>query len=220
MAKLALKTGRPVRMVFSREESLIASYKRDPMRMKIRLGADTDGTLRACKFDGLIDSGAYASESPFTAWRASIHAMGAYRYDACDVDVTCVYTNNGYYGAFRGFGNTEVCSAIEQAVDEMADGGGHGPAGLPAARTACAWATRPPHGQTLTESVGPDRVPRTPCAGTATGTASAREYRQQTGELRRGIGVAAFFHGTSLGAEGARLRGQHDCCRAERLQSI
>ena len=128
VAKLALKTGRPVRMIFSREESLIASYKRDPMRMKIWLGADPDGTLRACKFDGLLDSGAYASESPFTAWRASIHAMGAYRYDACDVDITCVYTNNGYSGAFRGFGNTEVCSAIEQAIDEMAECGGHGPA--------------------------------------------------------------------------------------------
>ena len=95
VARLALITGRPVRMTFSREESLVASYKRDPMRMRIRLGADRDGTLRACKFEGLMDSGAYASESSFTAWRASIHAMGAYRYAACDVDITCVYTNNG-----------------------------------------------------------------------------------------------------------------------------
>jgi CO/xanthine dehydrogenase Mo-binding subunit len=74
-ARLAMVTGRPVRMVFTREESLIASYKRDPMRMHVRLGADRDGTLRACCFDGLLDSGAYASESPFTGWRASIHAM-------------------------------------------------------------------------------------------------------------------------------------------------
>ena len=53
--------------------------------------------------------------------------MGAYRYDACAVDVTCVYTNNGYYGAFRGFGNTEVCSAIEQAIDELAGAVGMDP---------------------------------------------------------------------------------------------
>ena len=107
-------------MIFSREESMIASYKRDAMRMRIRLGAGPDGVLSACKFEGTLDSGAYASEATFTAWRASIHAMGAYRYNACDVDITCVYTNNGYSGAFRGFGNTEVCAAIEQAVDEMA----------------------------------------------------------------------------------------------------
>ena len=80
VAKLALKAGRPVRMTFSREESMIASYKRDAMRMRIRLGADRDGTLRACKFEGVLDSGAYASEATFTAWRASIHAMGAYKY--------------------------------------------------------------------------------------------------------------------------------------------
>ena len=76
VAKLALLAGRPVRMTFSREESMIASYKRDAMRMRIRLGADRDGTLRACKFEGVLDSGAYTSEATFTAWRASIHAMG------------------------------------------------------------------------------------------------------------------------------------------------
>ncbi|MCU0510420.1 MAG: xanthine dehydrogenase family protein molybdopterin-binding subunit, partial [Anaerolineae bacterium] len=120
-AALALKTGRPVRMTFSREESMIASYKRDSMAMRVRLGASPDGKLRACKFEGLLDSGAYASQSVFTSWRAAIHAMGAYRYDDCHVDINCVYTNNGYAGAFRGFGNTEVCFAIEQAVDELAE---------------------------------------------------------------------------------------------------
>ena len=140
-------------MTFSREESLIASYKRDAMRMHIRLGADRDGNLRACKFEGTLDSGAYASEATFTAWRASIHAMGAYRYDACDVDIACVYTNNGYSGAFRGFGNTEVCSAIEQAIDEMADAVGHGPDGLPPEEL-------PARGRRDRARPGPDRIGR------------------------------------------------------------
>ncbi|RPI80718.1 MAG: xanthine dehydrogenase, partial [Chloroflexi bacterium] len=101
VSALALKTGVPVRMTFSRDESMIASYKRDAMQMRVRLGADADGCLKACKFEGILDSGAYSSQSPFTGWRASIHAMGPYRYNACHVDITGVYTNNGYSGAFR-----------------------------------------------------------------------------------------------------------------------
>lgn len=201
-AKLALATGRPVRMVFSREESLIASYKRDPMRMHIWLGADADGALRACKFDGLMDSGAYASESSFTAWRASIHAMGAYRYNACDVDITAVYTNNGYYGAFRGFGNTEVCSAIEQAIDEMAHKVGMDPIDF-RLKNCLRLGDETPHGQVLTESVS-----LAECLNAVRKASDwdrkRTEYaaRNTQSDIRRGIGVAALFHGTSLGAEG------------------
>jgi nicotinate dehydrogenase large molybdopterin subunit len=120
VARLALLSGRPVRMTFPREESMIASYKRDAMQMHIRLGADLDGTLRAAEIHAVVDSGGYAAITPFTAWRSSIHAMGPYRYDAVHVDTDVAYTNNGYSGAFRGFGNTEVCAGIEQAVDELA----------------------------------------------------------------------------------------------------
>jgi CO/xanthine dehydrogenase Mo-binding subunit len=201
IAKLAILTGRPVRMVFDREESMIASYKRDGMTMRVRLGANPDGTLRACKFEGLLDSGAYASEANFTAWRASIHAMGAYRYDACDVDINCVYTNNGYTGAFRGFGNTEVCAAIEQAIDELADKVGCDPLEF-RLQNCLRLGDETPHGQHLGESVG-----LTDCLQTVRRLSEwnrkRAEYRNQTGDMRRGIGVAALFHGTSLGAEGA-----------------
>jgi CO/xanthine dehydrogenase Mo-binding subunit len=208
-AKLALLTGRPVRMVFSREESMIASYKRDAMRMRIRLGADADGRLAACKFEGALDSGAYASEATFTAWRASIHAMGAYRYDACDVDITCVYTNNGYSGAFRGFGNTEVCSAIEQAIDELAYKVGMDPLDF-RLKNCLRVGDETVHGQRLTESVG-----LADCLNTVRRLSEwdrkRAEYAHQASRsvsggsryTRRGIGVAALYHGTSLGAEGA-----------------
>lgn len=205
VAKLALVTGRPVRMVYSREESLISSYKRDPMHIRIRLGADSDGTLRAVKFEGLMDSGAYASESTFTAWRGSIHAMGAYRYNACAVDIQCVYTNNGYYGAFRGFGNTEVCSGIEQAIDEMAYAVGMDPMDF-RLKNCLRVGDETAHGQRLTESVG-----LTDCISTVRRLSDwdrkRAEYANQTGHIRRGIGVAALYHGTSLGAEGADYAG-------------
>jgi CO/xanthine dehydrogenase Mo-binding subunit len=207
VAKLALVSGKPVRMTFSREESMIASYKRDAMRMRIRLGADRDGTLRACKFEGTLDSGAYASEATFTAWRASIHAMGAYRYNACHVDIDCVYTNNGYSGAFRGFGNTEVCSAIEQAIDEMSYAVGMDPMDF-RLKNSLHVGDETAHGQILTESVGlPD------CLKTARRISDwdrkRAEFDRQhqagagNGSIRRGIGMAALYHGTSMGAEGA-----------------
>ena len=201
VACLALKTKRPVRMTFSREESMIASYKRGAMRMRIRLGAGADGRLRACHFKATYDSGAYSSQSPFTSWRASIHAMGPYRYDACTVDLTTVYTNNGFAGAFRGFGNPEVYAGIEQAVDELAERLGVDPLEFRLQNCLRVGDTTP-HGQTLTESVG-----LTDCL-LAVRTASdwdrkrAAYARQTDPEKRRGIGVTALFHGTSLGAEG------------------
>ncbi len=201
-AALALKTGLPVRMTFSRDESMLASYKRDGMKMRIQLGADSDGTLRACKFFGLLDSGAYASESPFTGWRASIHAMGAYRYNACDVDITSVYTNNGYCGAFRGFGNTEVCSAIEQAIDEMADAVGLDPIDF-RLKNGLRLGDELPHGQKLKESVG-----LIDCLKDVRQRADWDRKRREFplhnagSPIKKGIGVAALFHGISLGAEG------------------
>ncbi len=152
-----------------------------------------------------MDSGAYAAITPFVAWRGNIHAMGAYRYDACHVDTHVAYTNNGYTGAFRGFGNTETTACIEQAMDELADQLGVDPIDLrlmnclrPGDETA--------HGQRLGDDVAlveclqhVRRVSdwdRKRAVGQSAGLPSA------AGELRRGIGVACFFHGLSLGAEG------------------
>lgn len=202
VARLALITGRPVRMVFSREESLVASYKRDAMHMHIRLGANTDGTLRACWFRGILDSGAYASETPFTAWRASIHAMGAYRYDACDVDICAVYTNNGYAGAFRGFGNPEVCFAVEQTVDELAEKVGMDPIDL-RLKNCLRLGDETAHGQKLTESVGLIECINTVRRISDWDRKRAEYSRQTSKEKRRGIGVAIMYHGMSLGAEGS-----------------
>ena len=199
---LALKAGKPVRMTFSREESMIASYKRDGMRMQVQLGADADGTLRACKFEGLMDSGAYASQSVFTSWRASIHAMGAYRYDDCDVDIKAVYTNNGYAGAFRGFGNIEVCAAIEQAIDEMAAKVGADPIDF-RLQNCLQLGDETVFGQRLDESVGLPECLRVVRQRSDWDRKRAAYASQPAGDIRRGIGVAAFYHGTSLGAEGA-----------------
>ena len=201
-AALALKTGRPVKMTFAREESMIASYKRDGMRMHVQLGATRDGSLKACKFEGLLDSGAYASQSVFTAWRAAIHAMGAYRYEACHVDINSVYTNNGYAGAFRGFGNTEVCFAIEQAVDELADKLRMDPIDF-RLRNCLHLGDETAFGQRLDESVGLPECLQAVRKASDWDRKRDAFAQQGSNPVRSGIGVAALFHGTSLGAEGA-----------------
>jgi CO/xanthine dehydrogenase Mo-binding subunit len=209
VAKLALLTGRPVRMTFSREESIIFSYKRDAMRMHIQLGADRSGKLRASKIRAVVDSGAYAAITPFTAWRSSIHAMGPYRYDACHVDTDVAYTNNGYAGAFRGFGNTEVCAGIEQAMDDMAEVLGMDPIDLRLANCL-----RPgdvtPHGQRLGDDVALADCLKQVRRDSDWDRKRAEYSRERAaasapaaGQFRRGIGAAAVFHGMSLGAEGA-----------------
>ncbi len=206
VARLALASGRPVKMVFSREESMIASYKRDAMVMKYRLGASKDGVLQACKFNGIVDSGGYAAITPFTAWRSTVHAMGPYRYQACHVDTDVVYTNNGFAGAYRGFGNTEVCYAIELAVDDIAARLKMDPVEF-RLKNCLRPGDTTSHGQKLG-----DDVALTDCLEQVRRTSNwdirRKEYDQEhdhpvlPGEFRRGIGVAALFHGMSLGAEG------------------
>jgi CO/xanthine dehydrogenase Mo-binding subunit len=207
VAKLALLTGRPVKMTFPREESMIASYKRDAMRMHIRLGVDREGTLLAGKVQALVDSGAYAAITPYTAWRSSIHAMGPYRYAACSVDTDVAYTNNGYSGAFRGFGNTEVCAGIEQAVDELAYRLAMDPIDF-RLHNCLRPGDNTPHGQKLGEDVALveclEQVRK--LSNWDSIRASIRKSQPGeviSGEIRRGLGVAAVFHGMSLGAEGA-----------------
>jgi CO/xanthine dehydrogenase Mo-binding subunit len=186
---------------------MIASYKRDAMQMHIQVGADENGKLRASQIRAVVDSGGYASVSPFTAWRSSIHAMGPYRYDACSVDTDVVYTNNGYSGAFRGFGNAEVCFAIETAMDELALKLKRDPIDLRLQNCLRPGDTTP-HGQKLEDDVALaeclEQVRRLSNWDSRYPVLLKQNAGPvQPGELRQGIGVAAVFHGISLGAEGA-----------------
>lgn len=202
VAKLALKSGLPVKLVTSREESMTASYKREAMQSHYLLGADRDGTLRAAKVDLWSDSGAYASQTPLTDFRASIHAMGPYRYTDCHVDATGVYTNNGYSGAFRGFGNPEITAASEQAIDELAGKCGIDPLDFRLKNCVVRGDTLV-FGQTLEHSVGL-RACLERVRALSDWDRRRAEYGTQATrqERRRGIGVACFFHGTCLGNEG------------------
>jgi len=201
-ACLALQCSRPVKLATGRTESMAASYKREAMAMHYRLGADADGTLRAAQIELWADSGAYASQTPLTGFRSTIHAMGPYRYNDCCVDFMGIYTNNGYSGAFRGFGNPEVTAASEQAIDELAEKCGIDPLEF-RLKNCLLQGDVLPFGQRLEASVGLraclERI-RTLSDWDHRRAVYGRQPASQ--ERRRGLGVACFFHGVSLGAEG------------------
>ncbi|MEW6276368.1 MAG: molybdopterin cofactor-binding domain-containing protein [Bacillota bacterium] len=120
LALAAWKTGRPVKMVYPREESVIASPKRHPFIMDYTSAADGEGRLLAVKVRIVGDTGAYASYGPATLKRAAVHATGPYEVPNVFIEAFCVYTNNPTAGAMRGFGVPQVAFAHESQMDLLA----------------------------------------------------------------------------------------------------
>jgi selenium-dependent xanthine dehydrogenase len=119
-ALLARLTGRPVRIVLNREESIRMHPKRHPMTMTYTVGCDADGRLTAAQVRILGDSGAYASVGGKVLERAGGHACGPYRVPAVDVETIAAYTNNPPCGAMRGFGVNQTSFAMEGCIDLLA----------------------------------------------------------------------------------------------------
>jgi len=120
-ALLAEKTQRPVKMLYSRQESLLVHPKRHATVIRIRTGATRDGKLTAVEATLYGDGGAYASLSEKVLTRASTHAAGPYDVPNVKVDCFAMYTNNAPSGAFRGFGVTQSCFAVESNMDHLAE---------------------------------------------------------------------------------------------------
>ena len=119
-ALLAGLTGRPVRLVLSREESIRVHPKRHPVTMTYTVGCDAEGRLTALRARILGDSGAYASVGGKVLERAAGHACGPYRVPAVDIESVAAYTNNPPCGAMRGFGVNQTSFAIEGCLDLLA----------------------------------------------------------------------------------------------------
>ena len=114
-------SGRPVRMAWDREESILAGYKRHAVRLRCALGADKDGTLLAFTCRAVYDTGAYAHLGGEVMELGLEHAAGPYRVPHTRIEGRCVYTNNPIAGAFRGFGVAQVSPAFEGLLDELAE---------------------------------------------------------------------------------------------------
>ncbi|MCI5530477.1 MAG: selenium-dependent xanthine dehydrogenase [Blautia sp.] len=119
-AMIAYLTKRPVKVKLTRAESILIHPKRHPMDMEFTLGCDENGIIQGVKASVIADTGAYASLGGPVLQRACTHASGPYNYQNFDIDGKAYYTNNPPAGAFRGFGVTQTCFAIEMLLTKMA----------------------------------------------------------------------------------------------------
>jgi CO/xanthine dehydrogenase Mo-binding subunit len=120
-ALLALHTNRPVKIVYSREESFVGHIHRHPARIWAEHRATRDGRLVNVRMRILLDGGAYASSSTAVTSNAASFAVGPYKVDNALIESTCVYTNNPPCGAMRGFGAVQACFAHEAQMDKLAE---------------------------------------------------------------------------------------------------
>jgi CO/xanthine dehydrogenase Mo-binding subunit len=119
-AMLALHTNRPVKIVYSREESFVGHIHRHPAKIWMEHRATREGKLVNVRARILLDGGAYASSSTAVTSNAASFACGPYRVDNALIESLCVYTNNPPCGAMRGFGAVQVCFAHEAQMDNLA----------------------------------------------------------------------------------------------------
>jgi xanthine dehydrogenase molybdenum-binding subunit len=152
-ALAASRLNRPVKVLYTREESLRFHPKRHATLIRVKTGARRDGTLTAVEAELYGDSGAYASLGEKVMTRATTHATGPYVVMAARIDCYAMYTNNAPCGAFRGFGVTQSAFAVESNMDLVAAAIGMDPVAFRrknAMRVGAMTAT----GQTLKDSVG------------------------------------------------------------------
>jgi CO/xanthine dehydrogenase Mo-binding subunit/aerobic-type carbon monoxide dehydrogenase small subunit (CoxS/CutS family) len=121
LALLAMKTQRPVRLVFTREESIISTAKRHPSRTVLRMGLMRDGRIRSLQMKMICDGGAYGLSTEGVMRKAAILAAGPYVIPNVRVDTLGIYTNNTPSGAFRSFGALQTAFATESHLDICAE---------------------------------------------------------------------------------------------------
>src|SRR5204862_7356498 len=120
-ALAALKSMRPVKLVYDRVEDMVATTKRHPATIRHRTGVKKDGRLVAIDVDAVFDGGAYATLSAVVLSRGMIHASGAYRCDHVRMRGRATMTNTPPNGAFRGFGAPQTQFAAEVHMDRIAE---------------------------------------------------------------------------------------------------
>ena len=203
VAVLAAITGRPVKIVLTREEDVAYSSKRHPMQLSYRMGCGRDGRIKFADIEIRADVGAYATLSPIVLFRSAVHAAGPYEIPNVRIKAYGFYTNSPPKGAMRGFGTPQVAFACESMIDHLARCAGIDPLEM-RLRNALKAGSRTASGQVLDESVGfGETLAR---AGSLLGSHSDRFKPRKVGkDVIRARGIASMFYGVSLGAIGRAL---------------
>ena len=195
---LALKSGRPVKIIYDRAEDMVATTKRHPSVVRHRTGLTKDGKLVAMDIDVLLDGGAYVTLSPTVLSRGCIHAAGPYSCDNVHIRGRAVFTNTPPNGAFRGFGAPQTEFAVEVHMDRIAEQLGIDPVDLRrinALRPGDITAT----GQTLRDDASAHMV-----LEEAVKRTDFDRKRKEWKGTNKAIGLSLFFHGAGFTGAGER----------------
>jgi CO/xanthine dehydrogenase Mo-binding subunit len=204
-ALLAMKSGHPVKMVYDRMEDLAATTKRHPSRVRHRTALDMDGKLLAMDIELTTDGGAYSTLSSTVLSRATLHAPGPYACPNVRITSRAWATNNVPYGAFRGFGAPQAIFALERHMDEVASTLGMDPVEFRRRNFLHQGDT------TATEQLMRDPLIMDELLDRALAESNFYAKRAQfatenpTSAIKRGLGIAAFYHGSGFTGSGERI---------------
>jgi CO/xanthine dehydrogenase Mo-binding subunit len=204
-ALLAMKSGRPVKIVYDRAEDMAATTKRHPSRTRHRTAVTRDGKLLAAEIEITLDGGAYSTLSSTVLSRATIHAGGPYLWPNIRIRSKAVATNCPPHGAFRGFGAPQSLFAMERHMDRIAEALAMAPEELRRKnflKTGMATTT----GQVIRESLDLDGMMERAFAASDYYAKRSRFERENAapGIRKKGIGFAAFQHGSGFTGSGER----------------
>jgi len=204
-ALLSLKAGgKPVKIVYDRAEDMVATTKRHPSRTRHRTAVTRDGELVAMDIAFDLDGGAYATLSAVVLSRGTIHSAGPYRCPNVRIRARALATNHPPHGAFRGFGAPQSIFAIERHMDKVAAAVGLSPVEL-RQRNLLRQGDMTATSQTIEEPID---LPALLDVALEASDYHARRARfaahnaDPNGRIKRGIGLATFFHGSGFTGSG------------------
>jgi CO/xanthine dehydrogenase Mo-binding subunit len=201
---LAIKAGRPVKIIYDRLEDMVATTKRHPSRTRHRTAVSRDGKILGGEIDFTIDGGAYATLSSVVLSRGIIHAAGPYYWPSVRIRAKAVATSAPPHGAFRGFGAPQSLFAMERHMDRIAQAVGLSPVEIRRRNFL------QPGQQTTTQQVirePIDLVKLLDRGLEASGYHAKKNTfakQNQLGMHKKGMGIAAFLHGAGFTGSGER----------------
>ncbi|MDO9513051.1 MAG: xanthine dehydrogenase family protein molybdopterin-binding subunit [Elusimicrobiota bacterium] len=202
-AMLARLTGRPVKLIYSREEDFQSMSKRHPGWAWIKYGATKKGRIVSCKVMYVLDGGAFATLSPIVLWRGTVHASGPYEIDNVLIETYAAATNKVPCGAYRGFGQPQISFANESLIDMLAGKLNMDPSRLREINAIKKGGTTATN-QKITESIG--LLKTMTLAKKSVGWSKKwKKPSLKKGVKKYGIGMASSIYGVGLGAGGQHL---------------
>jgi CO/xanthine dehydrogenase Mo-binding subunit len=203
-ALLAMKAGRPVKLIYDRMEDMTATTKRHPSRTRHRTAVTRDGRILGGEIEFTIDGGAYQTLSPVVLSRGAIHAGGPYFWPSVRIGAKAVATNTPPHGAFRGFGAPQSIFAVERHMDRIA-----GALGLSPVEVRRRNLLKPGQTTTTGQVIGAE----TDLGGLLERGLELSEYaskkrrfadENRRSDKKKGIGIATFLHGAGFTGSGER----------------